>query len=162
MIIKDLREGSYTGVGEAPVSLSDMFATLLGFAKVDVPAEQQRFPSLLEVPALDRRIFGLCPRGTMLVGPDFKFCRRTTGEAEAYDLVVDPGEQNDLVSSSNGDPRIAEYDAQLTQHLIQGLSRAHNDKSYVEAQAADKRGYSMRGWSRPYPQKSTGSGVRNI
>lgn len=162
LIIKDLREGSSTGVVDAPVSLSDMFATLLGFAKVDVPAEQQRFPSLLEVPALDRRIFGLCPRGTMLVGPDFKFCRRTTGEAEAYDLVVDPGEQNDLVSSSNGDPRIAEYDAQLTQHLIQGLSRAHNDKSYVEAQAADKRGYSMRGWSRPYPQKSTGSGVRNI
>lgn len=162
LIINDMRFGKGGKSETAPVSLTDMFATLLDFAGVDTPPEQIRFPSLCSDLDPNRRIFGLCPRGTMLVGPDFKFCRRTTGEAEAYDLEADPGEQYDLIVNSSGDPRIAEYDSELTRHMIEGLSQAHNDKSYVEAKSMDVDASGRRDWNRPYPQRISPMAVRNI
>ena len=162
LIINDMRSETHVKSETAPVSLTDMFATLLDVAEVESPPEQIRFPSLCGDLDPDRRIFGLCPRGTMLVGPDFKFCRRTNGEAEAYDLETDPGEQYDLVANSSGDPRIAEYDSELTRCLIEGLSQAHNDKSYIEAKSADSGAFGRRNWNRPYPQKISAKTMRNI
>lgn len=162
LIINDMRCTKSATSEAGPVSLTDMFATLLDFAGVEIPPEQIRFPSLCGDLDPNRRIFGLCPRGTMLVGPDFKFCRRTTGEAEAYDLETDPDEQYDLIANSSSDSRIVEYDSELTRCLIEGLSQAHNDKSYIEAKSADADAFGQRNWKRPYPQRISPKAVRNI
>ena len=162
LIINDMRCENDAKSETAPVSLTDVFATLLDFAGVNLPPEKIRFPSLVGQLDPNRRIFGLCPRGTMLVGPDFKFCRRITGEAEAYDLEIDPNEQFDLVADSSGDPRVAEYDTELTRHLMEGLSQAHNDKSYIESKSADTNAFGRRKWKRPYPQPISHERIRNI
>lgn len=160
LIINDLRKGEGNRVEAAPVSLSDMFETLLDIAGVESPEPQARFPSLLGPLDPERRIFGLCPRGSMLVGPGFKFCRKSTGEAEAYDTDADPNEQTNIADGA--DPRTRDYDQQLTRALIAALSQSNNDKSYVEASGADISAFGQRGWKRPYPAKVSKQALRNV
>ena len=162
LIVTDFRKDTNGESENAPVALTDIFSTLLDLAGVGVPSGQTRFPSLLGDIDLERKIFGLCPRGAMVVGPGFKFCRRVSGHAEAYDLDADPTEQNDLVTASDDDPRIAEYDACLTRYLIEGVSQAHNDKSIAEAKARNKEAYGQRQWDRSYPAKISADSIRDI
>lgn len=162
MIVRDYREDAGHRQISAPVSLTDVFPTFLELAGVEVPSTQDRFPSLLSAHDPERRIFGICPRGAMIVGPHYKYCRRSTGEAEAYDMLADPGEQDDLLRSGTNHAELQEYDSLLSRYLIEAISQGHNDKSVVESIAENEENFGRRDWSRPYPAGISKTAIRNV
>ncbi len=75
---------------------------------------------------------------------------------------ADPNKQYDLIANSSEDPRVTEYDSELTCHLFEGLSQAHSDKSYIESKSADTEAFGRRNWKRSYLKSISYKGVLNI
>lgn len=154
LILRDFRPVPVVraGVRHDPVSLVDMFATLLDLAGAPAAAQAEG-PSLLAAPLPGRVIVGYTVQGMLARDGRWKLVRYPgagDGGLEAlFDLANDPDEQHDCIDAWPQER--ARLDRAAHRALIAGLRAAHADKRVPAAQSPPGHPFYQRGWSRPYP-----------
>ena len=144
---------TYNGV----VELSDVTATLLALAGVDVPGyfDSTPLPALgLNADGARDRIVGMTSTGWMLYDGVWKLCKYATGDVHLFNLEQDPREQVNLAHEPAHQQRHLSMDMELTRAIMSSVVASHQDKAHEPDNAYwDDPAYGNPGWQRPYPQK---------
>ncbi|MBC7235339.1 MAG: sulfatase-like hydrolase/transferase, partial [Chloroflexi bacterium] len=137
------------------VTLTDVTATMLAFAGLDVPdfMDAQPMPHLgLPGGAGRERIIGALGGGWSIYDGRFRLSKYATGENTLFDLPNDPLEQNNLVRDASYRDVLTALDAELTRAVMEGLQDlTHDRRVYVQDLSQDP-GFGKEGWQRPYPR----------
>lgn len=154
LVLRDFRPKPVVqpGVRRDPVSLVDVFATLLDLAGAPA-APQAEGPSLLAAPQPDRVITGYTTQGMLARDGRWKLVRYPgagDGGIEAlFNLHADPDEQRNVIDAHPATR--ARLDRAAHRALVAGLRAAHADKRVPAAQSPADHPFYRRGWLRPYP-----------
>ncbi len=138
---------------DSVVTLTDLFATILGFAGIAGADDTDS----IALPQLDlgnrqrRHALGALGIGTIIMDARYKLARYANGVATQYDIVEDPMEQNNLID----DPALAlvrrELEGLIVRDLLRARKRGDRDKTYTCATMSPDHPSHTRGWVRPYP-----------
>lgn len=141
------------------VSLTDVFATLLGTAGCDLPdsLESRPLPGLGLAGDAPREVLcGALTSAWMALDGRTKLHKYGSGETLMFDLAEDPTEQRDLLKHDGGEADYQRLDAELTSHVMRAVQRAHLDKQvYVRDMSADPI-FGRPGWQRTFPRPLSG------
>ena len=136
------------------VSLTDVTATLLAFAGVDLPEYMDSLPLPgLGLPTRQRDVLiGMLGGAWMAYDGRTRLAKYSTGESLMFDLAEDPGEQRDLLKRNGGGKVFRDLDAAITSQVMRSIEFGHLDKQvYVSDLSADPR-FGARGWRRRFPK----------
>ena len=150
---------SGTKVSDDLVSLTDVFASLLGTAGCDLPGglESRPLPGLgLAEPAPREVLCGSLTNAWMACDGRTKLHKYASGETLMFDLVNDPTEQRDLLKRGEGKEAFRRLDAALTTHVMRAVQAAHLDKQVYVSDMSGDPAFGRRGWQRPFPQPRRG------
>jgi arylsulfatase A-like enzyme len=136
------------------VSLTDVTATVLGFAGCQIPDHMDAVP----LPGLGlagrvprEAIVGSLRRGWMLVRGEFKLCKYAAGGAMLFDLDADPTEQANLAQDSSYADMFRRLDGELTAAIMDSIDWGHADKRVYASTLSGSQSFGRPGWPRVYP-----------
>jgi arylsulfatase len=137
------------------VTLTDVTATMLAFAGVDVPAfmDSQPMPCLgLPAGRGRERVIGALGGGWSIYDGRLRLSKYATGEVTLFDLQADPTEQRNLVRDPDHAEALLALDAELTRAVMDGMRDAHHDRRVYVHDLSQDPGFGKEGWQRPYPR----------
>jgi arylsulfatase len=137
------------------VTLTDVTATMLHFAGLDVPAHMDSRPlPALGIPGATGRdhVLGALGGGWAIYDGVWRLSKYATGEALLFNLREDPMEQRNLI----GDPAYARIYRELDGRLIQEVMRmsrvAFDPQRVYVRDLSQETAFGREGWVRPYPR----------
>jgi arylsulfatase A-like enzyme len=150
VIVYDPRSAAHGTEQNEPVSLTDIYATILSLAGVEhceTPDSRVLGGELRP----DRGILGMTNRGTMYRRGQWKLSRYETGELHLFDLHEDPRELQNYAH----DPAYRDVMQSMMQEMfaesLRSLADGHADKAVPEAAFPGMPVFNRPGWQRPYP-----------
>ena len=153
LIVRDPVQDA-AAVMDGIVTLTDLFATIAGFAGAATSGRGDSYP----LPGLNlpedrqRRVaLGVIGSGMMITDGCHKLARYRTGLATHYNIAGDPMEQHNLINDSEAAGIREALEATLTQELLSALADGNIEKSYAYATMTPTHPSHKRGWTRPYP-----------
>jgi arylsulfatase A-like enzyme len=153
LIVKAPRSTATRAV-EALVSLTDISATLLGYAGLSLSAKHDAvaLPGLgLPTDRVRDHVFGATDIGLTVADARWKLSRYKNGHVTLFNIGDDPYEQRNLINDRHAAGEVQRLDAILQRDLIDSLMVANGDK-FVEKSRYQGRGeFGQRSWQRPYP-----------
>ncbi len=142
------------GPSDALVTLTDIFATIAGFAGVETSGrgDSIALPELgLRTDRSREVVLGALGSGLMMIDGRYKLARYANGLATLCDRVADPAEQSNLLDSPDTADVVLRLDAAMIRELLRALFEGHVEKGYDYATMNPAHPSHKRGWSRPYP-----------
>lgn len=138
------------------VMLTDVTATLLTLAGVEIPAymDAQPLPALGLADAPSRaRIFGMTSSGWMNFDGTYRLHRYSTGEALLFNMVEDPDEQQNLLNDPAHQEIRNRLESELTVEIMRSMTDAFQpSRVYSGNSMWSSPEFGSRGWQRQYPQ----------
>ncbi len=149
--------GADSGVSDALVELTDVTATILSAAGVDLPQHMDSRPLPTDASEIRGHIVGVVRGGWMNFDGRHKLAKYAHGASQLFDVVDDPGEQVDLAR----DPAVRDVyerlDAQLTTAVMRGVAAGHADKRLDPTASSGDTQFGREGWQRAYPEPARGA-----
>ncbi len=154
LIVNDprIREGR---VLPQPVSLLDVFATILHAAGVPVPPRSDSWV----LPGLDAdaaprppEVVGVLANGAFVTDDRWKLARYENGTVTLHDLRDDPHEQRNLAYHPEHLDTMQRLDAAMQAVIFRSLVEANRDKIIHSVETATPS-FGLPGWERPYPYR---------
>ena len=143
------------GIRDEVVTLSDVTATMLALAGVEVPhyMGSRPLPGLGLANDTPRdAIVGATQGGWWIDDGRWRLCKYSAGSAFLFDRLADPGEQHNLWH----DPAYLEtrdrLDAELTRTVMAYTSEAHFDHRVYMHDLSQRPDFGGEGWQRPFPR----------
>lgn len=150
------------------VMLTDVTATLLTLAGVDLPAYMDAQPLPMfgltpgnppgkssgksPVPPRDR-IFGMTSNGWMNFDGTHRLHKYATGETLLFNVKDDPDEQRNLLHDPAHRETFQRLDSELTTEIMRSMTGAFQpSRVYGGNSMWQSAGFGARGWGRRYPQ----------
>ena len=139
------------------VALSDVTATLLALAGCEIPGSMDSIP-LPELALTGRAerpyLIGATSGGWMIYDGVWKLSKYNTGEVLLFNLVDDPQEQQNLLTTAAGQEKYRELDPLLTQAVMDSLRESHEtQRVYASESLSGDPTFGKRGWQRLYPNQ---------
>ena len=143
------------------VALSDVTATLLTLAGVDVPGymvDSQPLPDIgLNMGGLGSEprdhLIGMTSSGWMNFDGTWKLSKYSTGEITLFNLIDDPHEQRNRYGDADCWDVYQRLDTQLTQTIMASIVDAFAaQRVYGDVSLSSDPAFGHRGWQRTYPQ----------
>jgi arylsulfatase len=138
------------------VSLTDVHATLLGFAGLQAPvhADTRALPRLGLGPASPRgQIVGITRGGWMIDDGEWRLAKYATGEHLLFHLAEDPLEQRNLYSDPQYLDTRDRLERALTSALMRSIGEANHDRRVYAKDLSQQTWFGREGWQRPYPRR---------
>jgi arylsulfatase len=158
------RTGNGGQVSDALVTLTDVTASLLTLAGVDVPAHMDSRP-LPDLAAGARNgaagtggpgavrecIVGALGGGWMIQEGPWRLSKYATGETLLFNLEADPQEQRTLASDPGHAAVYRELDMKLTTWMMGAIVQSHRAQRVYGSDLWRDEGFGREGWQRAYP-----------
>jgi choline-sulfatase len=138
------------------VCLTDVTATVLQFAGLDVPAHMDSIPLPdlgLERNDAHERIVGMLQGGWMIDDGEWRLSKYSTGEATLFHIAEDPDEQRNLYSDPRALPIRNRLEAELTRRIMASMREANHERRVYVRDLSQKTWFGREGWQRPYPRR---------
>jgi len=137
------------------VTLSDVTATMLHFAGLEIPEQMtsRPLPGLgIEGASGRDEIIGALNGGWMIFDGEWRLSKYSTGEILLFNIKEDPLEQHNLAANTAYAKVYRAMDARLTQ-AVMGYVRdsMHARRVYVN-DLSQSPAFGREGWQRPYPR----------
>ena len=141
---------------DEPVCLTDVTATMLQLAGLEVPAHVDSIP--LPGLGLDRassheRIVGVLQGGWMIDDGEWRLAKYGTGEALLFHTAEDPDEQCNLYDDPASLAIRSRLEAELTQAIMASLHEANHERRVYVRDLSQETWFGREGWQRPYPRR---------
>ncbi|OON94913.1 MAG: hypothetical protein ATN31_00265 [Candidatus Epulonipiscioides saccharophilum] len=141
-----------------PVSLTDIFNTILNFAGLN-PVDTFDSTTLAPFGSSEKRedIFGCIDLGWMLLSGQFKYCVYYNGTQELFDISSDKLEQNNLLEDENysllAKQMRTELDKRVFAAILAGTADNVAQEKLENRSRSASNPFSHHGWERTYPNK---------
>ncbi|MEM7129297.1 MAG: sulfatase-like hydrolase/transferase [Chloroflexota bacterium] len=158
-MIVSVPDGPHGAVCSELVMLTDITATLLTLAKVELPAymDSQPLPGLGLPDALPRdRIYGMTSNGWMNFDGTWRLHKYSTGESLLFNVQDDPSEQRNLIRDPKYQEILVRLESELTQEIMRSVTDSHeSSRVYSGNSMWSDPSFGARGWQRQYPLSRT-------
>jgi arylsulfatase len=138
------------------VCLTDVTATMLGFAGLEVPAHMDAIPLPglgLQRSASHERIVGSLQGGWMIDDGEWRLSRYGTGEALLFHIAEDPDEQRNRSNDPDALEVRSHLETELTQAIMASMREAHHERRVYVRDLSQETWFGREGWQRPYPRR---------
>ncbi len=140
---------------EHPVSLTDVYSTIMNFAGIkvsDTPDSTTLYPF---GESKDRAsILGCNEMGWMLREHQYQLAVYYDGAYEMYDLINDKNQQHNLINEPEFKEKAEEMRKELMARVFKGISAGNMDNQAKHNNLIRDKGhddFNYEGWQRPYP-----------
>jgi len=141
------------------VVLTDVTATLLALAGMDVPAHMDARPLPgLGLPGAEQgrdHLIGALGGGWAIQQGPWRLAKYSTGEATLFQMDQDPLEQRNLIDDPGCRGIYRELDARLTSAIMHGMAESHFAQRVYVRDLSQTDDFGREGWQRPYPRPIT-------
>ena len=141
---------------EALVTLTDVTATLLDLARIEIPPYYDSIP----LPGLGlqegqerHQLIGATSMGWMIQEDRWRLCRYRTGESMLFDLQNDPTEVCNLYGTAEHLDARSRLETQLDLAVMEAIKQANNDRRVYTRSFSTEPWFGREGWERPYPHR---------
>ena len=147
--------GLTAGENDQLVSLTDITATILAAAGVDVPAymDSRPLPGLgLPDEAAHEGLIGATQGGWWIDDGRWRLCKYSGAGAFLFDRLNDPDEQDNLIHEPECQDVRERLDAHLTNTVMAFTSESHFDHRVYMRDLSQRPAFGREGWQRPFPR----------
>ncbi|MFA5688670.1 MAG: sulfatase-like hydrolase/transferase [Kiritimatiellales bacterium] len=139
-----------------PVSLTDLFSSILQLAGVDCEEnnDSRILPGLPNAGQPRDHLFAASALGYMVLTSQWKYSRYLSGLKVLYNLNDDPQEQRNRINDPACAPIIQKLDAILTREIDESIEFANREKCVERGGLCGEGPFGKRGWQRTYPANS--------
>ena len=149
------QSGSTARENDQLVSLTDVTATILGAAGVDVPdyMDSRPLPGLgLPDEAAHEDLIGATQGGWWIYDGRWRLCKYSGAGEFLFDRLNDPAEQHSLTHEAEYQGVRDRLDARLTTTVMAFTSESHFDHRVYMRDLSQKPAFGREGWQRPFPR----------
>jgi arylsulfatase A-like enzyme len=147
--------GLTAGENDQLVSLTDVTATILAAAGIDVPAymDSRPLPGVgLPGEATHEALIGATQGGWWIDDGRWRLCKYSDAGPFLFDGLSDPAEQHNLAHGTECQDVRDRLDACLTSTVMAFTSESHFDHRVYMRDLSQRPAFGREGWQRPFPR----------